>query len=332
MERLRKKSRFFVFLLGLPSFLWADQLKLSNGRIYEGAIVMADNRSVSIQISDTQQVKIPHSLISEVFFRYADQVYLLSGEMIKCKVLDEKLPNLHIVTEKGSQQIKISDLKRYFYNESDSLTLTALPPTALVFNNKKSLDLMETKMDRAVFISLSGGILTVPGQTWSENFVTASSLLGLIGQIQVGFNLHRNLAVYAGYLRGQYNNTAEGDLVSEIQTAYIHLGIIYSHAFDFLPGAGFSISGDIGLLNLSGNLYTYSYRNLSLDDVEANIAGRMMIGVHTFLKPQLAVYLKTGYFFAQKFVVNVPAATVYQISIPLNGWTVLGGFSFYIPI
>jgi hypothetical protein len=90
----RKKSTHLFFLLGLPALLWADQLKLSNGRIYEGAVIMSDNRSVSILISDTQQVKVPHSLIASVFFRYADQVYLLSGETIKCKVLDEKLPDL----------------------------------------------------------------------------------------------------------------------------------------------------------------------------------------------------------------------------------------------
>jgi hypothetical protein len=46
----------------------------------------------------------------------------------------------------------------------------------------------------------------------------------------------------------------------------------------------------------------------------------------------LIAYLKAGYFFAQKFVVTVPAECSYDISIPLNGWTIIAGFSFYIPI
>ena len=319
-------------LLGLPALLRADQLHLSNGKTYGGAIIGADDRSVSIQISDTQQVRVPHSFISSVFFRYADRVYLLSGEVIKCKVLNEELPDLYIVSEQGPQQLKISELKRYFYNDADSLSISFLPPTGAVFDNKKSIDLMATRLDRAIFISLSGGIITVPGQTWQENFQTASSLLGLTGQIQVGLLLQRNLAVYGGYLHGQYSNTTEGDLDAEIRSGYLHLGVIYKRFLDFLPGTGLLISADAGLLNLSGNLYTYSYRNLSLDEISANMAGRILIGAHTFIMTRLDAYLKIGYFFSQQFKLTVPAGRPYDINLPLHGWTILGGVSFYIPI
>jgi hypothetical protein len=327
-----KKILFGVFLFGLPALLFADQLILGNGRIYEGAIVSADDRSVSIQISDTQQVRIPHSLISSVFFRYADRVYLLSGEIIKCKVLDEKLPELYIISENGPRQLKISNLKRYFYSEADSLSLISLPRTGSVFNNQKSINLIHTKIDRAIFISISGGILSVPAKSWNKDFITASTLLGLAVQAQIGLSLQKNLAIYAGYMYGRYKNTAEGDLVAVIRTGYLHLGVSYTHTFDFLSGTDFCISADAGLLNLSGNLYTYSYRNITLDPLSAHIAGRILTGADIPLMKQLIAYLKAGYFFAQKFVVTVPAECSYDISIPLNGWTIIAGFSFYIPI
>jgi len=327
-----KKIILFICLAALPALIRADQVKLSAGKTYSGAITGADKRSVFIQISDTQTVKIPHSHVSSIFFRYADRVYLLSGEVIKCKVLTQIVPDLFIVSENGPRKLKISELKRYFYNDADSLSISYLPPTGAVFNNLKSIDLMNTELNRALFLSLSAGILSVPAQSWQENFITASSLLGLTGQAQLGFYLQRNLAVYGGFLYGHYKNTAEGNLKSEINSGYLHLGVTYySRAFEFLPGTGFLVSADAGLLNVTGNLYTYSYRDIALDGLKPNIAGRILIGARTFLMSHFDAYLKTGYFFAQSFKLTVPAVQrPYDINLPLGGWMILGGISVYI--
>jgi len=219
-----KKIILLIFLANLPVLTRADQVKLSDGKTYDGAVTGADDYSVFIQVSDTQAVKIPKAYISSICFRYADRVYLLSGEVLKCKVLDQRVPDLFIVSENGPQQLKISELKRYFYNDADSLWISYLPPTGAVFNNLKSIDLMDTELNRAIFISLAGGILSVPAQSWQENFITASSLLGLTGQVQLGVYLQRNLAVYGGFLFGHYKNTAEGDLESEMNSNYLELG------------------------------------------------------------------------------------------------------------
>ena len=325
-----EKILLFICLAALPALTRADQVKLSDGKTFSGAVTGADKQSVFIQVSDTQTVKIPHSFISSIFFRYADRVYLLSGEVIKCKVLTQIVPDLFIVSEDGPRQLKISELKRYFYNDADSLSISYLPPTGVVFNNLKSIDLMNTELNRALFFSLSGGILSVPAQSWQENFITASSLLGLTGQAQLGFYLQRNLAVYGGFLYGHYKNTAEGDLESKINSGYLHLGVTYSRAFDFLPGTGFLVSADAGLLNVTGNLYTYSYRDIVLDGLKPNIAGRILLGARTFLMNHFDVYLKTGYFFAQSFKLTVPAQRPYDINLPLGGWMALGGISLYI--
>ena len=327
-----KKIIVVLYLAVLPVLVGADQVTLSTGRTFSGAITGADDHAVSILVSDTQTVKIPHAYISSVFFRYADHVYLLSGEVIKCKVLDKKVTDLFIISEKGPQQLKISELKRYFYNDADSLFTPDLPPTGTVFNNQKSVGLMDTYLNKALFLSLSGGVISVPAQKWQENFITASSLLGLNGQIQAGFFLQRNFAVYGGFLLNRYKNTAENDLVSEILNRYIHLGALYSRAFDFLPDTGFLISVDAGLLYLSGNLYTYSYRYIDLDGTSAQVAGRILIGARTFIMKQVDIFIKTGYLFAKPFKLSVPAQSPYNIEISLSGWTILAGASLYLSL
>ena len=319
-------------ILLIPLLLIADRVTIRNGAEYDGAILKADDRLVYIQVSDTLFSKIPHSLIKAITFRYADMVYLLNGEKIKCKVLSKTVSELYIISESGPQSIKISDLKRYFSNERDSLNITSLPPTGDIFDNEKSVTLMDTKMDKTIFFSLSGGAIYPDGKAWQESFVTANSLLGMYGQGQVGFTLVKNIAFYGGYMICQYDNTAENDLQSDVNFGYYHLGMDYLHSFDFLPGVDFSLGGDAGMVNLSGNIYTYSYRNLDLSGISPNIAFRFLLGARLFLMNQLAGYLKAGYFKAQDFTISVPAEIEYNVILPLSGWTIMAGASFYIPI
>jgi len=126
-----------VLILLLPLMVNADRVIIKDGKKYDGAILKSDESHVYLQVSDTIFSKIPHTLIQTLTFRFADMVYLLNGEEVKCKVLTRTVSDLNIVSETGLRTIKIVDLKRFFYNETDSLTISTLPSTSEVFNNEK---------------------------------------------------------------------------------------------------------------------------------------------------------------------------------------------------
>lgn len=329
---MKNRSVVIFLLLLLPLLSFADCVIVKDGTKYKGAILKSDDKQVYLQVSDTIFSRIPHSLVRTITFRYADMVYLLNGETIKCKVLTRSVTELNIVAENGPRTIKIMDLKRYFYNENDSLIITSLPQTGDVFNNEKSLSSMDTRMDKTIFFSLAGGAIYPDGKTWQKDFITANSLLGIFSQGQIGFTLVRNIAIYGGYMVNQYSNTAENDLQSEVNFGYYHLGVDYFHTFDFLPGVNFSIGGDAGMVNLNGKIYTYSYRELDLSGLSPNIGFRLLIGARLFFLKQVSASIKAGYFSIQDFIINVPAEIEYDVTLPLSGWTIMFGASFHLPI
>jgi hypothetical protein len=324
--------RILIILFFLPVVVTADRIIVKNGSSYDGAILKSENNMVYLQTSDTIYSRIPSSLISSILFRYADIVYLLNGEEIKCKVLTRTISDLNIITESGARTIKIVDLKRFFYNDIDSLLVKNLPPTGDVFNNEKTLSLLDTRMDKTIFLGVAGGVIYPNGKAWQDNFITATSLLGLFAQGQIGITFVRNIAFYGGYLYGQFGNTTENNLESDVNIAYFHLGADYLHTFDFLPGVNFILGGDVGLVNLSGNIYTYSYRNIDIGGITPNIGFRLSIGARLFFMKQMAGSLKLGYFKVQDFNVPVPAEIEYNVTIPVSGWTVIAGVSFHMPI
>jgi hypothetical protein len=99
-----------------------------------------------------------------------------------------------------------------------------------------------------------------------------------------------------------------------------------------MSGVKFSIGTDIGMYKLSGSIYTYSYREIDLSELSANIAYRPRIGARTFVSDRMVVYLNAGYFFVQDFSTEVPANLPYEIKIPLSGWTLNVGVNYHLPI
>jgi hypothetical protein len=316
----------------------ADQISLNDGRVYSGAIINADESFINIQIDDSTTAKIPHGLVQSVFFRYADVVYLLSGEEIKCKILNERFPNLHIINDKGMKLIKLVDLKRYFYNDTDSLTLNSLPQTGTQFNNEKSLQLIEKTFSQSIFLSISGGFAFVQGKKWQDNFLTSSSLLGVLIQAQAGLSPIKNVSAHLGFTYGLIDNTITSPdnqvaLDGKISSNYYYIGFDYFPTFkNFLPQVKFSIGTDIGLYKLNGSIYSYSYREIDLSDLSAKIAYRPRVSARTFVSDRIAVYLNAGYFLVQDFSATVPADLQYEIKIPLSGWTLYVGANYHFPI
>jgi len=329
---MREKIRFLYLLFIFPVLAFADNITLKDGRIYSGAIINADAMYVNIQVEDTITVQVPHTLVESVTFRFADVVYLLSGEEMKCKILEEKFPNLRVVTIEGLQEIRLADLKRYFYNSADSLTVQFLPETGSVFNNEKSFKEEKKLFKQSVYLGITGGIIYPPGKEWQNNFITSNTLIGVLLQAQFGLCMINHVSVYCGYTYSQYDNTTEGELSSEVNTGYYHFGVEYYNSFNEIPFIELYIGGDIGLLKASGNIYTYSYRNLELQDETASIAFRPKIGARTYVTKNIDVSLSAGYFIAQEKSFNVPSVPDLEIKLPLNGWTFFASANFHFPV
>jgi hypothetical protein len=325
------KSAIVLQLLLFPILLLADQVSLNDGREYDGAIIGSDANFINLQVDDTTTVRIPHGLVEKVFFRYADMIYMLSKEEIKCKIIEEEIPNLRIITAAGERLIKLVDIKDRWINITDSLIAPSLPLTGNIFNNEKSLRLIRQPFRQSLFLSLSGGIIYPPAQEWQDNFLTSISLTGVTAQGQIGVSLIENISVYFGYSFSQYDNTA-GDLESTLQTQYIHGGVKYSKAFDFLPMIEFSVGGDLGLMSIGGELYSYSFRKLTLDNLTANIAYRPEVGARASIMDRLFIYLNFGYLVAQEFKTQVPEVPDTEIKIPISGVTIYAGITYHIPL
>lgn len=329
---MKEKARYLFLTFLFPALIFADSITLKDGRIYSGAIINADAIYINIQVEETTTVQVPHTLVESVTFRYADVVYLLSGTEIKCKILEEKFPNLRMVTADGHAEIRLADLKRYFYNSADSLTIRALPETGPVFNNQKSFKEEKKLFKQSIYFDIAGGIIYPPGKEWQKNFITSNSLMGVLLQAQFGLTLINHVSVYFGYTYSQYDNTTEGELCSQINTGYYHGGVEYFNSFNELPFFEFFIGGDIGLLQTWGNIYTYSYRNIDLKDGTASIAFRPKIGVRTDVTNNIDVSLNVGYFIAKEKSYNVPSVPDLKVNVPLNGWTFFASAKFHFPI
>jgi hypothetical protein len=329
---MRNLILILITVLMLPLSMFADSVTLKDAKVYNGAIISSDIDFINVLVNDTTTVRIPHGLVQSVFFRYADMVYLLTGEDIKCKILEEKFPDMRLVTPEGLKVIKLVDLKRYFYSSSDSLVISSLPVTGALFNNQKSIARVEKPFRQSLSLSISGGIIYPTAEEWQQNFITSSSVVGAMIQGQIGLTLIEDLSVFGGYTVVEYDNTTEGDLNSAIKTTYYHLGVEYSYTFDSLPFVDFLAGVDGGLIKISGNLYSYSYREVRLEDLSPNIAFRPILGIRTFIIERLGIYLKAAYLITQEQSVPIPEVENTAINIPLNGLTVFAGINFNVPL
>lgn len=310
----------------------ADRVTVKDGTHYDGAILEADSAFIYVQLDVESLAKIPHGLVEKVVFQYADVVYLLDGKELKCKILGEKFPDMRIVTANGQQFHKLVDLKRYFYNSQDSLIAPELPSTGALFNNVKSIQQVAVPFKQTISLSISGGIINPPVSAWRENFITTSSPTGALAQGQIDLALVKFISVTLGYTYTEYRYTAEQDLDSEIITNYYHLGVNYTPKLAFLPFVDFTLGGDIGLLKTEGSLYSYSYRQVNLDNLTPGIAYRPRLTATAYVSENLSVGISVGYLIAQEKQVDMGDPCKTKISIPLSGATIYAGVAYHIPI
>ena len=86
------------------------------------------------------------------------------------------------------------------------------------------------------------------------------------------------------------------------------------------------------MLKLSGNVYTYSYRNVELEGESASIAFRPKIGARTYVTKNIDVSLSAGYFIAQEKSFTVPSVPDLSVKVPMNGWTLFASANFHFPV
>jgi hypothetical protein len=325
---------FLLFLLIIFQVVTsrADHVIINDGTRYEGAIIQADDQFVYVQLDAESIAKIPHQLVSRVFFRHADTVYLLDGSEIKCKLLEENFPDLRIVSGTGQQLIRLGNLKRYFYNNTDSLITTSMPSTGPLFNNQTTIEKVKFPFRQTLSISIAGGLIVPPADKWQSNFLTDSSPMGALVQGHIGFNLIEKISVILGYNYSEYGFTVQGDLDSKITSNFYHLGVKYSFDLDFLDLLDLSVGADIGLYSIGGDIYSYSYRKINLDQLTANIAYRPHATASVFVSKNLAVDITLGYLLAQDFTVQAGNECQSKITIPMSGMTVCAGINYRIPI
>ena len=333
MKTLPTKTLFiFVTCIFLVVTAYADQVILNDGTKYDGAIVQADDHFVYVQLDAESVAKIPHQLVNRIIFRYADTIYLLDGSEIKCKLLEEKFPDLRIVSSTGQQLIKLGNFKRYFYNNVDSLVTSAMPPTGPFFNNQKALEKVKFPFRQSISISIDGGLVVPPADKWQTNFLIDSAPMGASLQGRLGLHLIENISVALGYNYSEYGFTVHGDLDSKITSSYYHLGVNYLFNLDFLDILDLSVGADIGLYNIKGTIYSYSYRKIGLDELSANIAYRPHATATAFVSKNLAVHLSMGYLLAQDFIIKTGTECQTEITIKTSGITALAGISYRIPM
>ncbi|TFH02835.1 MAG: hypothetical protein E4H13_00745 [Calditrichales bacterium] len=327
-------KRFIIFLLLLPALLLADRLVLKGGNeTLQGAILKADSAHIYIQINDSTTRRIAHQDVASVFFRYADRLQTLSGDKIVCKVLSEDFPNLRIVTAVGKRLIRLIDLKWYFQEDADSLTILALPPTGPLFKNERILATIRPAFRQHMFIGFSGGMDFPPSNKWQEEFLTGSSPATLNGQVEVGLALFPSLSVRVGFSHSRFKDVAASGLGNIINTQYYFAGVLFKPMVEFFPASmSVSLGSDIGLLDISGQIYTFSYRYLTLDNLSPNVAVRPFVEWKMNLSDRVSVLARGGYMFSQKFNVKSPAECNNEIYISVNGLIITAGFTYQFPV
>lgn len=313
------KFKIFIILLIFSSFCYADKIEIHDGNIYDGIILEATEQHVKIQVNDSLVKRISHSDIKSIFFTYADVVYLLSKESIKCKILEEIYPQLKVITSEGIQYYRYNDIKRYFYNESDSLYISSLPPTTYIFNNEKLELYKKSDFSKNIFAGIRGGFNSIKIEKWEEKFLSPDAALGFEGGIKVGYTFSEDINITIGYEYGNYKNTIQGDLESSFNTNFIYISPGYVKKFIILYVFYTGLALDIGLFNATGDLYLYSYRKVELDNQAFNLALRPKIVCRFPISKMIILDFDAGYFFAESNEINIPESSIANFPVSFNG-------------
>jgi hypothetical protein len=325
------KSKIICLLLFFMSVGFADTIETHNGEKHDGIVIESTSKYVKFQLDDSTYIRIVHDDIKSIFFTFADAVYLLSKQTIKCKILEEIYPQLKVITSEGIKHYRYNEIKRYFYNDLDSLYITSLPPTTYSFNNDKIKLFKQSTFSKNIFVGIRGGINSISIKEWEDNFLSSEAVLGFEGGIKVGYSLFEKFNITLGYEYGRYRSTIQGDLENSFNTNFIYLSPSYleKFVFSYIFYAGLAL--DVGLFKSNGNLYLYSYRNIDIEDQAFNIAVRPKIILRFPVSNNFLIDLDAGYLFAKSNEIDIPVKSVKTFPVSFNSFSLKFSVCYQFP-
>jgi hypothetical protein len=304
-----KKTYTLLCLIGLiPVFVSADQVIFQDETRSDGKICSADQDYIYLQTDDTTIIKIPQQNVRSVFFSYSDLVYLQSGKVIECKIVDRSITELIVVTDQGLLPVKLVELKNYFFNAADSLTVPYLLYPGDIFDNNEIYIKDKRILGKYILLGINGGFTFAPSAEWKDSFYEGKEPMGFIQGLELEYSLQSHLIVYLGYDYIEYSNITNDLLPSLIKRHFIIVGLTFKHPFSSPRHSYYSAGLGIGFNSLLGRSHPYprgdddsTYKSVSLEDLGTKMAIKTYVEAEAFIALRVILRLQFSYLLAMPF-------------------------------
>jgi RNase P/RNase MRP subunit p29 len=311
-----------LLLCQLPAF--SDTITLTDGSKVEGRILSASESHVVVRKESGGTVQIPHGEVQFLVFSWADEIMLVSGETLICKIVQRVPPNLIVVTQEGPQNIPLKDVRMYFYHSAQDLRVPGLPATSEDFKNEKAF--LPGSLNHKFFIGIQGGGHWPPIGQWREDFMAGAWTFS--GGIKAGYHLTESLSLNAGIDLDWYRFTHYDDYTSQYLTLYFSTGATYVRRIQASPLSYIYAGASIGLFNSQGTFYLYSYRSIDFNNY--TIAFSPKFGARSFMKKQIALGVEFAYLVAKSGSIDIPVENYPDIIIDFTGFTAFFSILYYL--
>ena len=313
-----------VALLFCQLSAFSDTITLTDGSKVEGRILSASESHVVIRREDGGTVQIPHGEIGSLVFSWADEVYLISGETLKCKIVQRVPPNLMVITQEGPQTIPLTDVRMYFYHSAQDLQVPGLPATSEDFKNEKIF--LPGSLKQKFYVGIQGGGHWPPISQWREEFMAGAWVFS--SSTKTGYHLTESLSLNAGVELDWYRFTHYEDYTSQYLTLHFSTGAEYVRRIQTTPLSYIYAGASIGLFNSQGTLYLYSYRSIEFNNY--TIAFSPKIGARSFMTKHIALGVEFAYIFAKSGSIDIPVEDYADMVIDFSGFTAFFSLLYYL--
>ena len=313
-----------VALLFCQLSAFSDTITLTDGSKVEGRILSASESHVIVRKESGGTVQIPHSEVRFLVFSWADEIMLVSGETLICKIVQRVPPNLMVVTQEGSRSIPLKDVRLYFYHSAQDLRVPGLPATGEDFKNEKAF--LPGSLKHKFFLGIQGGGHWPSVSQWREDFMAGEWIFS--SGIKTGYHLTESLSLNVGVESDWYRFTHYEDYTSQYLTLHFSTGAEYVRKIQASPLSYIYAGASIGLFNSQGTLYLYSYR--SIDFNTYTIALSPKIGARSFMNKHIALGLEFAYLMAKSGSIDIPVEDYADMVIDFSGFTAFFSILYYL--
>ena len=309
--RQRILMGFLVWLLMTPCLVLADRIDRVQGPTIEGRIMGANEEGVQIKPASSKMILIPHAEIKRILFTWADIVYLKSGDVLNCKIVNRIPPDMVIVTETGEQRIRFADIQMFYYHSAKNLRVPSLPVTGDDFKNERSLT--ESDLRRRFYGGIILGTHMPPIADWKDQFMAATCMFS--GGCRAGVYVKPSMSLNLGFKYSIYNFLHYGHFKTEFGRMFVFGGIEWVKQLSSTPIIYSFVGIDAGLLYASGHLYLYSYRKVNFKDSTVGFLPRAGIRLH--IGGRFTLDLEAGYLVVKQ--ISVPTGYGNSLDLDFDG-------------